>query len=255
MPSASGRLGVGWHWLGRLRGWTRVKPWAEEDAPNQWVDCRELHALATRTPRELPLMQTNRSDPITCRLVVYAKVAKGRKHRTRLGGVARNSNSRKAAVREREPWLLVCSPELSVPSARQLVGLYTRRMQIESSFRDLKSHRYGQGFEDNLTRSGARLQILLLVGTLASFASWLAGLGCEATGIAHWLLPARPSASSTRPCALAARHWSDAGRWNPFPNGWIVCDHCRRPRLIRWSCRHENVGIPQPLTPFECDPV
>ena len=61
-------------------------------------------------------------------------------------------------------------------------------MQIELSFRDLKSHRYGQGFEDNLTRSGGRLQILLLVGTLASFASWLAGMGCEATGIAQWLL-------------------------------------------------------------------
>lgn len=31
--------------------------------------------------------------------------------------------------------------------------------------------------------------VLLLVGTLASFASWLAGMGCEATGIAQWLLP------------------------------------------------------------------
>jgi len=42
-------------------------------------------------------------------------------------------------------------------------------MQIELSFRDLKSHRYGQGFKDSLTRSGGRLQVLLLVGTLASF--------------------------------------------------------------------------------------
>jgi hypothetical protein len=182
-----------WYWLGRLRGRTRVKPLAEDDAPDQWVDCRDLHVLATRTPRELPLTQSNRSDPLTCRLVVYAKARQGRKHHNRRcrQEAARSSSSRKAAAREREPWLIVASPELSEPSARQLVNLYARRMQIESSFRDLKSHRYGQGFEDSLTRSGARLQILLLVATLASFACWLAGLGCEATGIAHWLLPAR----------------------------------------------------------------
>ncbi|MFT3755178.1 MAG: IS4 family transposase [Pseudoxanthomonas sp.] len=181
----------GWHWLGRLRGRTRVKPLDVEDRPEQWVDCRQLYVLASQAARELPLMQTNRSDPISCRLVVYAKPPQGRKHRTVQGDVARNSYSRKVAAREREPWLLVISPSLSNASARQLVNLYTRRMQIESSFRDLKSHRYGQGFEDNLTRTGARLQILLLVGTLASFASWLAGLGCEATGIAQWLMPVR----------------------------------------------------------------
>ncbi|MBB4730449.1 hypothetical protein FHT16_000343 [Xanthomonas arboricola] len=181
----------GWHWLGRLRGRTRVKPQNVGDQADQWVNCRQLHVLASPTPRELPLMQTNRSDPLDCRLVVYGKMPKGRKHRTRQGKVARNSNSRKAARRESEPWLIVCSPELSAPSARQLVKLYARRMQIESSFCDLKSHRYGQGFEDSLTRSGPRLQILLLVGTLASFASWLAGLGCEATGIDHWLYPAK----------------------------------------------------------------
>lgn len=85
----------------------------------------------------------------------------------------------------------MASPELDAPSSRQLVNLYARRMQIELGFRDLKSHRYGQGMEDSLTRHGARLQILLLVSTLASFVSWLAGLGCEATGVAQWLSPQR----------------------------------------------------------------
>ncbi|ALS96072.1 transposase [Xanthomonas oryzae] len=53
------------------------------------------------------------------------------------------------------------------------------------AFRDLKSHRCGQAMEDSLTRRGELLQILLLLNTLASFASWLAELGCEATGIAR----------------------------------------------------------------------
>ena len=108
----------GWHWLGRLRGWTRVKPLDVEDHPEQWVDCRQLHVLASQAAaRELPLMQANRSDPISCRLVVYAKPPRGRKHRTLQGDVARNSYSRKVAAREREPWLIICSPDLSAPSA------------------------------------------------------------------------------------------------------------------------------------------
>jgi hypothetical protein len=44
---------------------------------------------------------------------------------------------RKSARREREPWILMASLELSM---RQGVGFYARRMQIELSFRDLKSH-------------------------------------------------------------------------------------------------------------------
>ena len=85
-------------------------------------------------------------------------------------------------------WLLVASPSLKL-SARQLVALYARRMQIELSFRDRKSHRYGNGFEDSFTRTGKRIEILLLVHAMATFASWLAGLACRATGMDHWLSP------------------------------------------------------------------
>ena len=70
----------------------------------------------------------------------------GRKHITCHGHIARSKLSRQCARREREPWLVVASPELVHLSPRQLVTLYSRRMQIEASFRDLKSHRYGQAF-------------------------------------------------------------------------------------------------------------
>ncbi|MGX8281725.1 IS4-like element ISXo14 family transposase [Xanthomonas oryzae pv. oryzae] len=187
---------MGWDWVGRLRGRTQVKPQDVPDDAVQWIDSRRLHALASNRARELPPMQANSSDPLDCRLVLYAKTRQGRQQRNRRSPakVSRASSSLKAAAREREPWLIVASPQLHAPSAKQLVNLYARRMQIELAFRDLKSHRYGQAMEDSLTRRGERLQILLLLNTLATFASWLAGLGCEATGIAQWLSPR----SSTR---------------------------------------------------------
>ena len=117
------------------------------------MSCKAMYELATRSPRDFGPIHTVRSEPLTARVVLHAKPPKGRKHRNRQGVPARNSNSRKNAQRESEPWLLVASPSL-VLSARQLITLYSRRMQIELSFRDLKFHRCGQGFEDSLTRKG-----------------------------------------------------------------------------------------------------
>ncbi|RBB09629.1 IS4 family transposase, partial [Xanthomonas oryzae pv. oryzae] len=85
---------------------------------------------------------------------------------------------------------------------------------------DLKSHRYGQAMEDSLTRRGERLQILLLLNTLATFVSWLAGLGCEATGIAQWLSPR----SSTRKLYSTLRVGREAlvRRWPMEPvSRWL----------------------------------
>lgn len=181
---------MGWHWVGRLRGRTLCKPQTLADRPEHWMHARDLFALARSTAQELPPMHVHQRKRLACRCVLFRKPAKGRKHWTHRqpATISHHSESRKAARREREPWLLLVSPTLTL-NPRQLVKLYARRMQIELSFRDLKSHRYGQGFEDSLTRTGKRIEVLLLIHALAAFASWLAGLACEATGIARWLTP------------------------------------------------------------------
>jgi len=181
---------LGWHWVGRLRNRTLIKPIAE-DQPEDWVPCKALYALALAAPRDLGLMHIVRNEPMVARTVLHARLPRHRKSCTRRGQPRRSKNSLQSAAREREPWLLVASPQLEAVSARQLIGLYARRMQIELAFRDLKSHRYGQGFEDSLTRKGSRIEILLLIHTLAAFASWLVGIACETVGIDRWLNPRR----------------------------------------------------------------
>ena len=179
---------LGWHWLGRLRHRTMVKP-VEAHGEDDWVPSRSLYGLLDRSgTKDMGLMDTARATPWTCRVVLHRKKAQGRKHRNLKGAPVRSAHSRKAAARHREPWLLVASPSLQL-SARQLVQLYARRMQIELSFRDLKSHRYGNAFEDSLTRSGKRIEILLLVHTMATFASWLTGLACRAAEVDQRLAP------------------------------------------------------------------
>ncbi|KAF0192292.1 MAG: transposase family protein [Gammaproteobacteria bacterium] len=102
------------------------------------------------------------------------------------GQRARSAYSRKIAQREREPWLLATSASLAGLSAARIVALYAKRRQIEQSFRDLKSHRYGVAFEDTLTRDPKRLEMLLLIHALATLAAWLEGLAIvTASLIAH----------------------------------------------------------------------
>jgi hypothetical protein len=81
-----------------------------------------MYELATRGPRDLGAMEVARSKPLTARVVLRAKQPKGRKHRNRQGAPACNSNSRKNAQPESQPWLLVASPSLKL-SAQQLITL------------------------------------------------------------------------------------------------------------------------------------
>lgn len=159
-------------------------------------------------------MHAVRYAPLVCRLIVHAKAAQGRKRLTCQGSVAHNTNSLKHAQREREPWLLMASPELAL-SASQIVALYARRMQIELAFRDLKSHRYGQAFEGSLTRKGERIGVLLLLNALATFACWMVGMACEAKGMSAWLWPRTTKRRLYSIIRIGQEAWLQ--RW-PLPN-------------------------------------
>ena len=205
---------MGWYWLGRLRHRTLVKPVNAADRPDTWVPCRALYELAVSAPRDMGLMETVRAKPWRCRVAIHAKPPKGRKQRNRQGVPSRTKKSQQNAAREREPWLLVASPALMHLSARQIVALYARRMQIELSFRDVKSHRYGYAFEDSLTRKGKRIEVLLLLHTMAAFASWLVGMACETAGVDQWLAPFRSKRRLYSTMRLGrealVRRWSNA---------------------------------------------
>jgi hypothetical protein len=163
---------LGWHWVGRVRGTTRVC----FRAKNKWFCGRRLHRSATPWARSLGEALLTESNPIGCRLVLLRRPRRGRHQRTRTGARVRNRYAEHMAARTREPWLLAASTSLDHLSATRITRLYAKRMQIEQSFRDLKSHRYGCAFEDTLTRDPRRLEMLLLIHALASLVAWLEGL-------------------------------------------------------------------------------
>lgn len=66
---------------------------------------------------------------------------------------------------------------------KEVVRIYASRMQIELTFRDLKSHRFGWGFKDARCRSVWRVAVQILLAALASLVSLIFGLAAEAAGI------------------------------------------------------------------------
>jgi hypothetical protein len=163
---------LGWDWIGRVRAGILLRPQAAESAADHWVTCTELYRRPHVGACDLGVWDVVRRQPILCRLVLHRKTPRGRSDVTLSGQRARNRYSRKIAQRESEPWLLATSPNLPLTPS-QIAAIYARRMQIEQSFRDLKSHRYGVGFEDSLTRTADRLATLLLILALASFVAWM----------------------------------------------------------------------------------
>lgn len=162
---------LGWHYVGRLRHRTLIQVEGSD-----WFDNRRLYARATARPRRFNAITMVANDPWIADLVLYKKPRCGRVQLNRHGRRRRSHTSLKAEQRERDPWLLVASSSLSHLSARQIVGIYAKRMQIEQSFRDLKCERFGCAFYYSLTRQPARIAILLLIHALATFVAWLAAL-------------------------------------------------------------------------------
>jgi len=160
----------GWHWIGRIRNNGTCLGAVTDD---EWVKTRELYARAGNKPQDLGLVQLNKSAPLDAHLFLSSKPKPKRR------GLRRNAEHYRAAKSHREPWLLATSVTLSC-TVKQALALYDTRMQIEQSFRDLKSHRFAHGLRYSHSKKPNRVAILLLISALVTFAQWLAGLVADA---------------------------------------------------------------------------
>lgn len=156
----------GWDYVGRLRNNTKVR-----QSRRAWRPCNTLFSGATGDAQALGQWDMVQSRPWMCFFVRIRR--NSRKRGARASTPPRGRTIEKIRKREREPWLLATSLSPQRASAAQIVAIYAKRMQIELAFRDLKSHRFGVGFEDSLSRAPKRLAVLLLLHAMAAFAAWL----------------------------------------------------------------------------------
>lgn len=170
---------LGWHWIGRIRNRTYLRP----QTAATWIGCKRLYSQAHARPQALGAYDVVRSNPVSCHLYLIKRPQKHRICKSVFGHRVRCNQSLKQARAQREPWLLAASPSLVNLTALQIINHFATRMQIEEAFRDLKCARYGLGFELNLSRSRERLAVLLLIALLSFFVLWLIGQQALAHGL------------------------------------------------------------------------
>jgi hypothetical protein len=170
---------MGWDFVGRLRGTKLVS------LDERWVPLEEVHALAGKKAKDLGICRLRKVGTRMHRLVLSKRrKLKGRHRLSTLGTKRQRTVDRQLSSAAHEPLLLVTSLQ---ERAADVVEIYGKRMQIEETFRDLKSHRYGWSLEDVRSRSTRRVNVLLLLAALAGLALHMVGFAARARKLDHGL--------------------------------------------------------------------
>ena len=161
-------LELGWDYVGRVRG-----------APNyfdgkEWVSCKEVQAKATIGFRYIGKATLCKTNALKTYLYLIKQKPKYRKSaRRKLGGRRDELNHKQAG---KEAWFLASSlPGGGYIKTKRIEKIYKARMQIEQSFRDLKSHHFGFSLRNAYSRDPQRIQILLIIAMIAIWIAWLIG--------------------------------------------------------------------------------
>ena len=169
---------MGWHYLGRVRGNTQIRPEGEME----WESSAHVRQQ-TRSGfgYDFGAMELAKTDSLVCQMVIINNPPKGTQAKNKDGSKKQSSASKKAAKSAKDPWMLVTNK--TTLSLRQRYHLYYLRMQIEENFRDDKSGHLGMGLEHSASDSQCRLSNLVLIASLINFALTMAGICAEAEGL------------------------------------------------------------------------
>ena len=164
-------IDVGWDFLGRVRGTAKAI-----SSTGETISKEEFYASASITPVDLGAFKLFVKQRISCRLILVRK-------RRRPGpkrpppACKEERELRQSAL---DPWLLATS--LSDGDAAEIVRKYSARMQIEETFRDAKSHRFGWSLGTVRLTTPDRAAVLLALATLAFLVATLIGMTAERHG-------------------------------------------------------------------------
>jgi hypothetical protein len=169
---------MGWDFVGRVRNTNLVLM----EGTEIWQLSSGFFEQATGKPTHLGRSLLTEKEQVSVHMVLYKGRSKNRHKRNLNKQICATGKSKRHAKAAKEPWLLVTSLNQAQNNPNHIVNIYRQRMRIEENFRDSKCPHYGLGLKNSLTRSPERMNILLLIAAIATFAAWLAGLIITVTG-------------------------------------------------------------------------
>jgi hypothetical protein len=164
----------GWDWVGRIRNRVNYL----NPATGRWRDIQSLYSQATTRVRHLGRVVMSKQRRYACRLYLVRAYQRGpgrpRKRKNR------GTNLDLYRKQHRTPWLLATSLPHRRGAGKAVKAIYAKRMGIEEAFRDVKNLRWGFALRYARSQSAHRVEILLLIATLAACVQWVMGLVARA---------------------------------------------------------------------------
>lgn len=162
----------GWYWLSRIRQGKSIKLSEVED----WRSAKDIFpniGIKAKSYDDARIMITHDRK---CRIITKKSSSiSTRKKPLKL--IASKYNYGNGAFRRaaKEPWILATN----LPKAYNvtaIVNYYKKRMQIEESFRDLKSTQFGLGARHVRTNCISRWGVKLLLAAIVQIIFWIIGI-------------------------------------------------------------------------------
>jgi hypothetical protein len=153
-------LALNWDYVGRVRKPNHCRIDGEAFQP---VD--DIFKVATSTAKCFK-GELTKSNGFETTFVLYKTSGKGRHKKTAEGKRCASKHSKQHAAGGREPCLLATSLPVTSKLAHKVVNIYSSTMQIELSYRDMKSKLYGLGFNESESYKTNRIAILVLIGVM-----------------------------------------------------------------------------------------
>lgn len=175
-------LALGWDYVGRV---INRSYFAKADQP--WQSMAELLTYKKGVIQRLGRVVLTKQQRFQCFLQVYKAPSKQRLRKNAYGEKAARRVSQRCAQSARQAWVLVHSLGESHTIAQRVLAIYRTRMQIEESFRDIKSTQFGFGLRYSRSLGVLRLSNLLLIASIATLIAWLMGL-CAKSQRLHFSL-------------------------------------------------------------------
>lgn len=172
-------LKLGWDFVGRLRN----KNLIFLDKTATWALSSTYFKQATGIPTCIGQGLLTEEGKVPAQFFLYKGKSKGRHQLNKNKNNSNSGKSKRYANANKEPWFLVTSLQAKEKPVL-ITNIYRQRMRIEENIRDTKCSHYGLGLKKSLTRCPQRMNILLLIAAIATFAAWLAGLFIKNSGSA-----------------------------------------------------------------------
>ncbi|EQC01867.1 IS4 family transposase [Photorhabdus temperata] len=169
---------LGWDFIGRIRNNVQFHL---ADSPEIWLKISDCPGTITPKYMGAGTLVKEKKNRINGHFYTYKKLPKGRKSKRSKGRPMYTKTDNEYRQSAKEAWLIFSSIDDLKP--REIIKLYSRRMQIEQNFRDEKSERFGFGLRASHSRSAGRMRVLSLLATLSTIVLWLIGYHVENKGL------------------------------------------------------------------------